>query len=515
MIRINRTILLRVTLSALFLSGVGLINAQGNKIIFPRAFAFAIDDIGWNEGSDLGDDGGQGPYRAGVNKKMDIKDYQALINVAKSVGVRLQGLFVLCEMDRANICAKYPTTTMYGADWNNSKNVINEQIEIMNYVRDNAAYLEFGMHGVGHEYWPEKMHKVRAEWYNKFDKKPWPEEILRDHFKCFKEIMAQYGLTPENGQSFPESFVPCAYSFYWNPDGKYSLGELLNENGVKYANTLFSDIKELNPPTEANGGGFDHGVQVINRLNNGNLWYQLAQLPTVPLDSQKTDIIESHWPNWLAQDSFLQASVSEKWIAYYKMVQHNENRYLAKNTEQLYSQWLYKKYTTVEEKVPGNVVIDNSKMTDDAYKSKLLGNLVLKVKINPGQHITADLDNRAIPAYFEDAGYAFLYLPPLEKKRYVLKYTFENKATPSYVYNDGTYNVYGISPEKNMLTVDLKIYGTQVVKIKCKNAKEVTVDNPFIRINKKHYDPSTGFLNLEMSGRDFQGEKGKIKIQLL
>lgn len=75
--------------------------------------------------------------------------------------------------------------------------------------------------------------------------KPWPEQDSREHVKAFKAITAQYGWTPEGGHSFPESFVPCAYAYYWNPSGDFSTGKLLRENGVKYANTDFNWIKEL------------------------------------------------------------------------------------------------------------------------------------------------------------------------------------------------------------------------------------------------------------------------------
>ena len=128
---------LKVVLLTLLIFSTLKIYSQG--IIFPRAFSIAIDDMGWNNGSDLS--ANQGPWRDGVNKHMTINDYMAVVNVGKSVGVRIQGLFVMCEMDRQNICAKYPTTTMYGAAWDNSANVTDEQIAIMNYVRDNSALL--------------------------------------------------------------------------------------------------------------------------------------------------------------------------------------------------------------------------------------------------------------------------------------------------------------------------------------------------------------------------------------
>jgi len=128
-----------------------------------------------------------------------------------------------------------------------------------------------------------------------------------------------------------------------------------------------------------------------------------------PINEQNSDIIESHWPNWLAQDNFLQPEVNELWINYYKNVQKTNNRYLAKNTEQFYAQWLYNKYATVVENSSGVVEIDNSKMPNKVYKNSLLGNMVLKVKLNKNEHISkATIDGKQISCYFEDAGFGNL-----------------------------------------------------------------------------------------------------------
>jgi len=486
---------------------------ENRKLIFPKAFAVALDDMGWVNGSHMGKNRGQGPSRAGVNKHFTINDYKAVVNAAQTIGTRLLGLFILCELDRENSCAKYPTTTMYGIDWDNSENVSDEQLQIMDFVKKSAAHLEFGMHGVGHEFWPEKMHRVRAEWYNLIDKKPWPEETLRDHFKCFREILTQYEINEENGHSFPESFVACAYSYYWNPDGDYSLGKLLNENGVKYANASFSYIKELNPPKEQNGGGFDHGVHVLNRINYGNEWFRYETMPTVSLDNQETDIIESHFVNWLAQDSTLQTRVTENWINYFKNVQRHENRYIAKNTEQLHSQWLYNKYAKIEEKEPGLAIIDNSCMPDEVYKFKLLGNMVLKIKINTNEHVSSvTINNKQISSYFEEFGYAFLYLPQLEKGKYILKYTLGDSNMQTYIFNNGTYNIYRFEHDKDFLSFDIKMYGSQVVTIKCLAPKSIASSNPYLKIISDDYNKATGILSLEISGRNICGESGTIRL---
>jgi len=374
--------------------------------------------------------------------------------------------------------------------------------------------MEFGFHGTGHEHWADDGIQRRAEWYNLADKRPWPEETLRKHIHAFREIMAQYGITPENGHSFPESFVPCAYGYYWNPGGDYSLGKLLSEAGVKYANTDFGQIPELFPPLELNGGAFDHGTHVINRLNYGTHFYNIGTLPVVPLDMQGTDMAESHWPNWLAQDDFLQADVTNKWINYYREVQRVPNRYIAKNTEQIHSQWLYKKYTSVKETAPGLVEIDNTYMPDDAYKKDMLGNLVFKIKLSQNCCVSkATINDNLIPAYFEDEGYAFLYLPQLKKQKYELRYTIGNTEMPLHIFNDGTYNVYNLSQTGNSILMDVKMYGRQFIKVRCSKPDQVHSLTKGLIINSYNYGDVDGVLLLEVEASNIQGTRGEIELK--
>lgn len=478
------------------------------QIIFPKAFGIAIDDLGWNQGSSLGEEGG--PWRAGVKREMGVKEYAPIVEIGKALGIRFQGLFILSEMDRENICAKYPTATKQGAAFDNSANIEQEQIDVMNFVVENAAHLEFGLHGVGHEHFENGL-RTRAEWYDLENDKPWPGHDTRDHLKAFMEIMAQYGLTDENGQSFPESFVPCAYGYYWNPEGELSTGKLMNEAGVKYANTDFKYIPESAPPVDF-GGGFDHGLLVINRYNYGNEWFELASLPKRPYQEYETDIIETHWPNWLAQDYFLQDELNKKWIEYFSDIQKSEIYYLAKNTEQLYSQWLYKKYAKVKEE-SGKVLIDNSAMPDAAYEEDILGNMVLKIKLNENRHVSkAEINGAPISAYYEDAGYGFIYLNKLDKKEYELVYETGASSLPVYINNTGTYNIYSVNISDDNISFELEMYGMQTVRVKCSEPAEIVSDNPKLKIISSAYNSGDGFLLLEISGHNIQGEKGNISI---
>lgn len=503
------------TIVALLFASI-LISAQSSNIIFPRAFAFAIDDMGWNIGNNEGDVDGVGPYRIGLDRKMDVNDYKAVVEVGKSVGVRIQGLFIMSEMDRENILGAYPESTHQGENWDNTANIDSSQIEIMNYVKENAAYLEFGLHGVGHEYWVNGE-KKRAEWYCQQDDHPWPEETMRNHIELFKQLSAQYGISEENGHSFPESFVPCAYGYYWNPEGEYSTGKIMADAGVKYVNTLFDYIRELNPPEEPNGGGFDNGVIVVNRINYGNHWYKLDAIPTVDLSAQESDMIETHWSNWLAQDDFLQEATNKKFIEYYTKVQSAEDRYVAKNTEQFHSQWLYNKYTRVVEEQAGVVAIDNSAMPDDAYFNQILGNMVLKVKLPEGQHVSnASINNMPIAAYFEESGWGYIYLPTLKQDIYTLKYDLSENRMPHYVYNDGTYNVYGISVKENIIQLDLKVYGRQIIKVHTSaKPQNVTSLSKTMKVNSFNYIEEEMLLEIELKANDIQGERAVIDIVCL
>lgn len=480
-----------------------------NKVSFPRPFAIAIDDLGWINGSNDGEDG-YGPYRLGINRKMQVTDYEAVVSMAQKLGVRLQGLFIMGEMDRENFLGQFPKATHMRKHWDNSENISDLQLEIMEYVKSQAAHLEFGLHGVGHEFWPEPGKRNRAEWYNTDDHCPWPEEDIRNHTDCFVRILDQYDINAQNGHSFPESFVPCAYSYYWNPEGNYSLGSVLSGYGVKYANTDFSQIPECNPPKEDCGNGFDHGVHVINRYNYGNLWYELGKVPTTSPTHLKTDFIETHWPNLLAQDYFLQESITNQWLKYYRQVERDTDRYIAKNTAQVHAQSLFKKYTVLSMKSEGCLEIDNTSMPDEAMKLSVLGNLVLKVRLN-GQHVSsARLDNRTIPAYIEDGDYGYIYLPTLERAKHKLLLDF-GEMIDNVVWHDTTANIYNLHISEQEIKVDLRLYGTQTISILCaKKPHKVKVNNECIKVLQINSDEEK--IAIKLSAQDIQGETGTLTV---
>ncbi len=483
-------------------------NPKTTGIIFPRGISVNIGQVGWMSGSSLDNIGG--PWRAGIRRDFDVRDYQPIVEVGKELGVRFMSLFILGEMDRLNILGEYPTSNPYGDKWDNSANIGPRQTQIMDYVKANAANMEFGITGVLHEYWEDGV-KSRAEWFNAEEQKPRDEKIIRNNVELLKRLMAQYGISPEKGHSFPESFI--SYGFYFNPGEKYSLGRVLSDNGVKYANTPFSSIRGLKHPPRLEGG-FDNGVLLLDRHNHGNSWYQYAKLPDSIPSGIQTVVVESHWANWLAVDDHVQPSLNRQWISYLRKIQADRDHYLSKNTEQLYSQWLYKKYTKVEEPKAGKVIIDNRSMVDDAYEYQLLGNMVLAVELKEGKHVSsASIDGGPIAAYYEGEGFGYIYLPILSKKNYILEYKIGDQRIDRSVYNSGTYNVYNVIDRGSSLDIDLKMYGEQVVEVYTSKPASVISSNENLLINSFSYDEETSTTYLTINGRDIQGERGTISLK--
>lgn len=502
----------RAVLSGLFFMGTALSvtaqDLQGSSILFPTGVSVNVGQVGWMGGHS--EDSSGGPWRAGIRRNFDVRDYKPMVEVGQRLGIRFMSLFILGEFDRLNILGEYPTSNPDGENWDNARYIGPTQIEIMDYVKKNAAHIEFGITGVLHEYWENGV-KTRAEWFDVANQKPREESIVRKNVELIKRLMAQYGITPEKGHSFPQSFI--SYGFYFNPGAQYSLGKVLSENGIKYANTPYASIHGLSSRPPLLSGGLDHGVLLLDRFNHGNLWYDFGAVPSITPKEIQSVVVESHWANWLAFDDFLQPDVNQKWIDFLLTIQRDPDHYLTKNTEQLYSQWLYKEHTLVEETAPGYVSIDNRNMPKEVYQYDLLGNMVLALSLPEGEQISAaTINGKPITALHETEGFVYIYLPPLEAKKYELKYTLGKIGINRMVLNDGTYNVYRIENLKNKMQVELRMYGEQTVNIKSDRPKNVTSLNPHLALLSYDYDDEDQLIRVALQGRDMQGEVGILQI---
>ncbi len=149
---------IRVLLKSVLVASYLSCTAATLALNVPKPMAIDIDDLGWKEGWDLHESGG--PCRLGLprGRVMSLPDYEVLVYISNAVGVRLKCLFIMSEFDRSNLCARYPTTNERGSAWDNSALVSDGDFAVMNYAKENAAHIEFGLHGVRHEFWDAQTH---------------------------------------------------------------------------------------------------------------------------------------------------------------------------------------------------------------------------------------------------------------------------------------------------------------------------------------------------------------------
>ncbi len=471
-----------------------------NSITVPVPLTVGIDDVGWKRGWST--DANGGPWRLGLpeGRWMVLEDYEAVADVGKKVGTRLLCLFVMCEFDRNNICAFYPTTTQEGKLWDNSALADDNDFTIMNYVKDNAAYIEFGLHGVAHDYWENGV-KSKGEFAScdyKRGHKVRPYSETQRHLECFKKLIDQYGI------SFPKSFVAPHYCYYYNPLDPNDTGGLMSRWGIKYGSQSRKTYLT------------DNGLMVLPRTitaGDGDKWNATSFMPSKIPDANYC-YVESHWANFVEANPANNHFAAEKWTEWLDGIKKMPDRYVPKNTAQLFSQYLYKKYSGFTIDANG-VTIDNSGMPGWAYDRDFLGNLVLKVSLKQGEHVSsAQLNGHDIACYYEDAGYGYIVLPRLDNSQYLLVYSTDTSEMPSYVKNKGTYNVINFAVEKDKATISLEMYGTQDVMVKLDGFAfaEAKSDTKDLKINSSKWDKQTHTLVMNITASDAQGSEGGITI---
>ncbi|UCC22011.1 MAG: hypothetical protein JSW23_09425 [Planctomycetota bacterium] len=467
---------------------------DANDIVVPTPLSVGIDDLGWKRG--WSDASHEGPWRVGMRKDrwMVWEDYESIVYVGRTVGARLQCLFIMCEFDRSNICAEYPTTTLEGDSWDNSALVDANDFVIMDYVKDNAAYIEFGLHGVGHEHW-EDGNRTRAEFANKDeDNAPWPFPDVWGHMECYERLIDQYGI------SFPESFVAPAHAYYYNPNDVNDTGGLMNAWGVKYA------VEEEAPYL------VDHGLMVLERQWLVD-WNKVGQAPT-ELVSADYCWIGSHWANFIEDEPADNHIAADKWIAWFNMIKDAPDRYLPKNTVQAFSQYLYQSYANITIDANG-VEIDNSGMPGWAYELDLVGNLVLKVALDANTHVSsATVNGDNIACYYEDRGYGYIILPAMGKSSYTLSCSVGSSEMANFVLNDGSYNVNKFETWSDAARVSVQMYGTQDVSVKLDifEPLEVLSNTESLVVNSVQWDEPNSTLVVNVTATDNQGVEGDLIV---
>ena len=487
----------------------------------PYAIGQAVDDMGWRDWDNRRK--GVRNYQVLLKEKASLADYQTVVDIGKAAGTRLTTVWIMQDLDKHGAAAKarYNTPvarydmTSDGTAWRNR--ITPDQIGVIDVVKQNAAFMEFGMHGVSHEHFRGGVEQ-RAEYAHIDESKPgratsWGWDDMNLKAQCYRELLRQY-FTPQQ-LDMPVAEVPPAHAYYYSKTDPHTTGALLHKYGVKYVNG------GINVATNVRAGYFiDHGVLFINRAYGTN-WDWVGSTPwegywndfDAPYyPSDKYGWQEAHFPNlWDAK---------QKWVDYLLGTNDSQSRFLPKNSAQCSWQYLYHKFGTITES-GGTYTIDLTKVDPAAYEADLLGTMVLKTWVGEKEIASVALTNGAsVLGYWKDTfGYAYVALGVngnpqgrLDPDVYQMTVTFGDQTMPRYVDLDGaTYNVQSFAAGAHQASLKLQMYGRQEVRVKLPFVPaSVECDNPQLVIGTWSY--ADGFLTADVRGTTLSGETGTISI---
>ncbi len=470
-------------------------------VAIPQPLNVSVDDCGWQSGSSLAATGG--PWRLGA-RDPTLEDYASLSRIAQATGSRLLTLWVLSELDRSNLCARpeynMPNApsdmTEQGLAWDNSPHVNDGNWALMSFMRDNAAWLELGLHGVRHEHWEHGV-RTRAEFGTR-DGQGWGYTDSTIHLSCFAELLHQYYTQDQN--PFPVSFVPPDHGY---PNATASpTGAALASFGVRYG--------QLPGPTR-----FDNGVFLMDRDTSASPpWDAEGQVPGPAPSSQSW--IMTHLPNYY--------DLEAQWVGWLLALNAPINRVAPKNSEQAASQLLYATYAHLAVN-GGDLTLDTRDVPDAAYSLDLLGPIAVKVRLD-GQSsvaVSSSSDLQLVAAYRDNYDHAVLMLTqPDQPRGRLTRGTFHVQLvpgqTPSSEWVDigtSTLNVYSIARDSNGdVVADVEIYGQQTVNLMLPgfDVGAVQSDNSSVAIVNWNWDPNSARLSLTVSANNMQGDRARLIV---
>lgn len=487
----------------------------------PYAVGQAVDDMGWrdwdNRRKSVMD------YQKLLHETATLADYQRVVDIGTAAGTRLMTVWILQDLSKHNVVAKpeYNTPvaqydmTIDGLAFRN--HVTPKQVRIMRLVKRNAAFMEFGMHGVSHEHFRNGV-EHRAEYAHIHESHPgsaetWGWEDMNLKAQCYREILRQW-FTREQLR-FPVAEVPPAHAYYYSTTDPQTTGALLAKYGVKYVNG------GMNVSTRIYDGYLiDHGVIFINRAYGTNWdwvgstpwdgYWNDYDKPYYPSDNYAWN--EAHFPNlWAAK---------ARWIDYLVGLNDSNNRFLARNSAEASWQFLYHKFGTIT-RDGDTYTIDVSAVDPQAYRYDLIGPMVLKVYVGDSDISSISLTNDAsvFASWRDTFGYAYVVIGEdgnpmgrLDPSTYEMTVSFGDQTMPSYVDLTGaTYNVQAFEAASDSATLTLEMYGTQTVKVKLPfEPATVTSSNPSLIIRDWSY--ADGFLQMSVKGVRLTGEVGTITM---
>lgn len=326
---------------------------NGFEIILPKPLFLVVEDVGWWQGQD--GSSAQQPFRSGMLRNHCPADYEVLAYLGENLSMRILLAMVMCEWDMNDFLGKVPGATWMEESWNNRINRGPWLEEAADCLRRNQNRLEIALHGVGHEFWQDRlMH--RAEFH---DSDCWMRspDVIRAHLDAFGELQNQHNLGP-----FPSSFIPPALKHSFG-NGTESFQAILRQYGIRFLTTRFSKARSLSPPLTKNIT-WEENVLLVERGLSPMPWHVVAAKPGNNLTGP---VIALHWANLLHEDPDRNFEVVNAWITAIRESTSDVARMLVPDVQSCWSQYCHQQLAKL---VPGDlgVVVDRSKLPPSSYQ---------------------------------------------------------------------------------------------------------------------------------------------------
>ncbi len=276
------------------------VSYNGLEFFVPMPVFPIIEDVGWWQGED--GSAIQQPYRNAFPRSHCLADYQALVKLAKRLGVRIGLGMVLGEWDRNNVLRTIPGATWMGSEWSNRINQGPWLDETADYLRHNQDSLELGLHALCHEFW-ENGKMERSEFHDGQGRMR-SSRVIKSHLDAFGNILEQNRFS-----AFPRLFFPPALHHSFG-NGRKSIQALLYQHGIRYVITRFDRARRFAPPVHEKIT-WECGVGLLERGLSPVPWNMSACPARWDFSGP---ILPLHWGNLLHPDPDRNNDIIDAWI---------------------------------------------------------------------------------------------------------------------------------------------------------------------------------------------------------
>ena len=314
------------------------------NIIIPRPLHIVLDDMGWMSGKDDRENGG--PSRLGIKRQPCYKDYLAINELGKRIGMKITCAFVLGEWDPDNRLGSIRGLSKYKENWNNAAYLNREELARCIDTVKKCEYIDLAVHGLLHGYYIEGTDNTDESdfYYHKNDRLFMVDEAeIRARLDAYFDLLKFYGIDKKI-----TTFVPPSFSYRFN-----ELSEILKSYGIKYVSTIFENME--NRADREIADVEQNGIINIDRNLNPIEWDEFAS-DFSKLPQNITGVLGIHWPNLLSEDENQNGEVISRAAEFFLRCSESFGTILSRNIEFCANQSLFYRFAKAEQNESETVI---------------------------------------------------------------------------------------------------------------------------------------------------------------